>query len=122
MIDRPEELNLTEIHRDLEAYTAGPLQTDAEWDTGLRCRLLMALPLLVDHIDRLTRERDSLRADVRRMESIPTVEQLTPAISDPGSVVGRDGCDSHRPESVSRWFARSVVKAVQDRWRHDVRE
>jgi hypothetical protein len=145
MSDHADGLDLNEVKRDLEAYTGNlPFADTDVVDCGVRGRLVMAVPLLVARIEWLVqeltettdnyfdvlrhndencpvvRERDELRERVRVLEESATVERLTRAIADPGSVVAREGRDSSRPESVPRWSARAVLRALQTREkRHD---
>lgn len=122
MTDHPEQLDLSEVRRDLKSYTDGLLYADVNPDASLRCRLLMAVPVLVARIDRVTRERDLLRDKVSSMEKAVSLNQATPVTADPGAVVGRAGRDGDRPESIPMWSARAVLTALQTRWRsHDSR-
>lgn len=116
MSDHTDGLDLTEVKRDLDLYADSYRDTVHDsGDCGVRGRLVMAVPLLVARLDRVTRERDSLRMQMAMIENPTFIDQLAQAIADPGSTIIRKKRDSDRPESIPRWSARAVLNLIQAR-------
>lgn len=116
MSDDTDGLDLAEVKRDLDLYADSYRDTVHDsGDCGVRGRLVMAVPMLVARLDRVTRERDSLRMQVAMMENPNFLDQLAQAIADPGSMVIRKDRGTERSESIPRWSARAVFNILHTR-------
>ena len=119
MSDHTDGLDLAEVKRDLDLYADSYRDTVHDsGDCGVRGRLVMAVPLLVARLDRVTRERDVLRMQVAALENHTFLEHLAKTIADPGFVIPREGRNSDRPESVPRRSARAVLNLIHTRRRN----